>query len=126
MERARYDELLTIKEAAALLKVSTMTLSRWIKQGRLTRYRVGARAVRLRRNDVEALLTPEESGDLPAENDDFLNIPPLTTEEVAEQLAAMERADAVRARILKAHGGKLLPSSAELINEERDRRSFDA
>ncbi|HET9014938.1 MAG TPA: helix-turn-helix domain-containing protein [Thermomicrobiaceae bacterium] len=125
MDRTRNDELLTIKEAAALLKVSTMTLSRWIKQGRLTRYRIGVRAVRLRRSEVEDLLVPDDLVIEPAFDDD-LEIPPLTPEEIAEQLAAIERANAVRARILKAHGGRPFPSSAELINEERDARSFDS
>ncbi|HUZ03270.1 MAG TPA: helix-turn-helix domain-containing protein [Thermomicrobiaceae bacterium] len=125
MERTHNDELLTIKEAAARLKVSTMTLSRWIKAGRLTKYRLGARAVRLRRSEVEALHSPDEMEFEPAFDDD-LDIPPLTPEEVDRQLAAMERANAVRERILNAHGGKPFPSSAELINEERDARSFDA
>jgi excisionase family DNA binding protein len=34
-------DLLTLKEAATLLKVSVVTLRRWIKQGRLPAYHVG-------------------------------------------------------------------------------------
>lgn len=51
-------ELLTIPEAARLLKVSTVTLGRWLRAGRVPSYRVGPRAVRIRRADLDALLTP--------------------------------------------------------------------
>lgn len=121
MERARKDELLTIKEAAEFLKISTMTLSRWIKQGRLTRYRVGARSVRLRRSDVEALLTSDATTEWPEARDD-LAFPPLTPEEVARQEAAIEQANAVRERLREAHGGRTFPSSAGLIARERRER----
>lgn len=51
-------DLLTIPEAAEVLKVSAVTVSRYLKQGRLPAFRVGPRAVRIRRGDLDRLLTP--------------------------------------------------------------------
>ena len=58
-------DLLTIPEAAAALKVSPVTIARWLKQGRLPAYRMGPRAVRIRRDDLTEVLKPSghaESG----------------------------------------------------------------
>ena len=55
-------ELLTVREAATLVKVSPLTISRYLRQGRLRAYRVGPRAIRVRRADVETLLKPVDSG----------------------------------------------------------------
>ncbi len=49
------DELLTVAEAAALLKVSPYTIYRWIGSGRLPAVRYSRRVIRLRRSEVEAL-----------------------------------------------------------------------
>jgi excisionase family DNA binding protein len=51
-------DLLTLPEAAALLKVSVVTLRRWIKQGRLPAYYVGPRKVRINRSDLSKAFTP--------------------------------------------------------------------
>ena len=56
------DELLTINEAAQLLKVHHRTIRRFITTGRLPGYHLTARTVRLRRSDVERLLTPIPTG----------------------------------------------------------------
>ncbi|WP_082909445.1 helix-turn-helix domain-containing protein [Mycolicibacterium iranicum] len=56
------DELLTINEAAELLKVHHRTIRRFITTGRLPGYHLTARTVRLRRSDVEKLLTPIPTG----------------------------------------------------------------
>jgi excisionase family DNA binding protein len=47
------EELLTVAEAAALLKVSRHTIYRWIAEGRLPAVRYSRRIVRLRRRDLE-------------------------------------------------------------------------
>src|ERR687885_608706 len=54
-------DLLTMREVAGLLRVSEVTVARWVKQGRLPAYRVGPRAVRLRRSDVERVMEPVSS-----------------------------------------------------------------
>lgn len=165
MERARNDELLTIKEAAALLKMSTVTVRRWLKQGRLAGYRVGARSIRLRRRDVEALLEPTENGvteDVLARREESIkrlrelraemarrhggnvmassvdliredserdlcprDLPPLTDEEVARLEEAGRRSDELSERIFQERGGRLMPSSVDLIREDRERDSID-
>jgi excisionase family DNA binding protein len=48
--------LLTVKEAAALLKVSTATIKRYLKSGRLPGYQVGPRAIRIRREDLAQVM----------------------------------------------------------------------
>jgi excisionase family DNA binding protein len=48
------DDLLTIKEAAAQLKVAERTIRRWIAQGRLEAFKI-ARTVRIRREAIDAL-----------------------------------------------------------------------
>jgi excisionase family DNA binding protein len=49
------DQLLTVKEVAERLRVSRMTISRWIKDGSLRSVRVG-HGVRFRPADVEQFI----------------------------------------------------------------------
>jgi excisionase family DNA binding protein len=53
----------TVPEAARLLEVSPATLWRWIATRRLPAYRVGPRRIRVRREDLEALIRPARSGE---------------------------------------------------------------
>ena len=52
-------DLLTIRETAQLLKVNPITVRRYIAAGRLPAVRVG-RAIRVRREALDALITPVE------------------------------------------------------------------
>lgn len=55
------EDIITIREATALLKVTRQTVARYIESGRLRAYRLSANPhgrVRLDRRDVLALLTP--------------------------------------------------------------------
>jgi excisionase family DNA binding protein len=54
------DQLLTRREAAALLKLSIKTLKRWSKSGKLRDIRIGPNTVRVRRSEIEALLKAGE------------------------------------------------------------------
>lgn len=45
-------ELLTYKQAAALLQVSVTTLQLWAKQGKVNKVRVGTSGIRFRRADI--------------------------------------------------------------------------
>ena len=55
------EELLTIKEAAAFLKVSEMSLRRWTNAGKLKCYRVGGKNERrFTRQDLESVLRTSE------------------------------------------------------------------
>jgi excisionase family DNA binding protein len=60
-------ELLTVQEAAAVLKVSQITVRRYIADGRLAAVRIG-RGVRVRRDAIDRLAQPVEPV-LPADRD---------------------------------------------------------
>lgn len=68
------DKLLTIKQAAEFLSVSTMSLRRWTNNGKLKCYRVGLKNERrFKRSDLEAFLveTGEASSQLTLGIDDM-------------------------------------------------------
>jgi excisionase family DNA binding protein len=63
------EDSLSVAEAAARLKVHKSTIWRWIDSGRLHAYRIGERRVRLKKADIEGLITParvigREGGDM--------------------------------------------------------------
>lgn len=56
---AHIDGWLTVEEAADRLRVSTATVRRWIRHGKLTKHTVaGLQSVRIRRSEVDALIRP--------------------------------------------------------------------
>ncbi|MBW7942715.1 MAG: helix-turn-helix domain-containing protein [Candidatus Kuenenia stuttgartiensis] len=63
------DELLTLKEAARILKTSEQSLRRWDKQGILKAVRVGNRRGigdrRYRKQDIEAYISRKNNTVLP-------------------------------------------------------------
>lgn len=48
---------MTVAEASAYLKVGRATLYRWARDGRIRLYKMGVRATRLRRSDLERMLS---------------------------------------------------------------------
>ena len=56
----------TVAEAARLLEVSPATLWRWIAMQRLTAYRVGPRRIRVKREDLQALVQPTRGEEVSA------------------------------------------------------------
>ena len=52
---------LTVAEACAYLRVTRATLYRWAREGKLPMYRLGHRTTRLRRSEVDALMTRKNS-----------------------------------------------------------------
>lgn len=48
-------QMLTTREAASLLHVSPWTVSSWLSQGKLRRYKAGGRTL-ISRRDLEAML----------------------------------------------------------------------
>ena len=59
-KKAVENDLLTIDEVVALLKVSKMTLWRWSKSGRLKKVDIGG-VPRYRRSDIEILLNNNDN-----------------------------------------------------------------
>ncbi len=53
------DTWLTVPEAARTAGRSTMSVYRWMRKGRLTRYKTGTGATVISRSELAALLTPE-------------------------------------------------------------------
>jgi len=115
-------ELLTIAEAAKLLKVSPVTLHRWIKQGRLPAYRVGPRKVRIKRSDLTKAFTPTAQKEVSAVPES-ITIRPLTDAEVREGLAALKESEALLQRLRERRQGQPLAPSWPLIRKEREERS---
>lgn len=131
MTDTAHDDFLTVPETAELLKVSSVTVSRWLKQGRLPAYRVGPRAVRIRRIDVQELLTPaaatsdEEthavsSRGRPTSSDSTAAMSPVST--LDEQLAVLEELAALRDRILARRKGRTFASASDEVTKTRQKR----
>ena len=119
------DDLLTIAEAAALLKVHTSTTRRWIAQGNLLAYRVGQRRVALERDDVGMLISRARSG--PAISSAAVELrrqlPPMIPERRRQGLEAVERIRKRHAELRAERGGVPFSSSGDLLNEWRDERT---
>ena len=82
-------DLLTLQEAAAQLKMSVVTIKRYVKQGRLQAYHVGPRAVRVKRDDLARVLAPVARANVPATESPITFTPP-TEEELAQRRAVIE------------------------------------
>lgn len=129
MEAEQMDtDLLTAAEAARLLKVSIVTVKRWLKDGRLPAYRLGPRYVRIRRADLSKVLTPVSKGAADAEDEPVLAsfaeaAQPLSAEQTVQLEEAIRSAAALRQRILARRGGERLTPSWGLIRQEREERA---
>jgi excisionase family DNA binding protein len=111
-------DLLTVPEAAAALKVSPVTVSRWLRQGRLPAYRLGPRAVRIRRADLQAVFAPARpaaaaetaptvDGAVAATAD--WSVSATDGSAIEGRLAALAAAAALREQILARRKGAVLP-----------------
>lgn len=122
----RGNEYLTVAEAAALLKVSKSTIWRWIEKGTLPAYRVGSRGVRLKRAQLEQVVTPltgeRRRGESVAQAEQ-IQIQPLTPQERERGLQALETLRRMRQEMLAERGGVKFSDSAALIREEREKRT---
>jgi excisionase family DNA binding protein len=115
-------DLLTLTEAATILKVSVVTLRRWIKQGRLPAYHVGPRQVRIRRSDLAQAFTPTSQEEVSA-MPESLTIKPLTDEAVREGLEALKESEALLQHLRERRQGQPLAPSWPLVRKEREERS---
>ena len=126
-ETPQGDEYLTVAAAAGLLKVSKSTVWRWIEAGTLPAYRVGSRGVRLKRAELEQVVTPLTVGQRQGESmaqAEQIQIRPLTPQERERGLQALEELRRMRDEIAAKYG-TLTPASWELLNEARDERTAE-
>jgi excisionase family DNA binding protein len=84
------DELLTVNEVAERLKVNQQTVRNWIDRGELAAIRVGARRVRIRREDFEAYLAGER-GSASARRTDRLQALESRLDELAARVERLEQ-----------------------------------
>jgi excisionase family DNA binding protein len=115
-------DLLTLSEAAALLKVSVVTIRRWIKQGRLPAYHVGPRKVRINRSDLSKAFTPTYQKEVSAMLERS-TICPLTDAQVQAGLEALKESEALIERLRERRRGQPLAPSWPVIRQEREARS---
>jgi excisionase family DNA binding protein len=129
------DDLLTIDEAAEHLKVSAVTISRWRRQGRLPTLKVGPRAVRIRRADLDLVSQPYHGPLASLEHDGGgTAAPPGPARREDERPATgrptlpsptvtLDRAERLRAMILSRRGGDYLSPAADDMGKLRDKRA---
>jgi excisionase family DNA binding protein len=102
-------EYLTVREVAAIYKVSEITVRRHIRKGKLRAAKIGGR-VRVRKEDADSLAQP-----MPAQWHLQLDIPEPTPEALARRHELSARMDALRSR-MKPLGCSVV----DIIREARD------
>ncbi|HKV84602.1 MAG TPA: helix-turn-helix domain-containing protein [Ktedonobacterales bacterium] len=122
MSSSKTEELLTVREAAQLLKISPVTITRWLKQGRLRGYHAGPRAIRIKQTDVEALLTPTPSvrtSDAPAR-------PPKQDQPAQPTMEELARRRRLVATILARREARVITplTTDELVHLARAEREY--
>lgn len=126
----------TVAQAAEILEVSTTTVWRWIRAELLPAYRAGPKNIRIKKSDLNRVITParesaraaierEEVNPMKALMPSFTTrtVTPLTEEQAQQAVQAMQDADAAIAAIRARRQGKPLSSSAPIIREAREERS---
>ncbi|MBV9279425.1 MAG: helix-turn-helix domain-containing protein [Chloroflexi bacterium] len=116
------DQLLTAAQAARLLGVHLSTVRRWIARGKLPAYRVGDKGVRVRYDDVLALLSPlnrEKGG--PVTQVKHIAERFLTEEEKRRGLEALDELELLDREL----GEEPLTDSTELIRQMREERTAE-
>ncbi len=115
-------EYFTVAEAARLLDVSTPTVWRWVNSGWLPAYRIGAKAIRIRRTDLQRVVAPARvkgpgSGESMERKAIQVGDHAVDTEELLHRLEALQQ------RILARRPRKRLRPSEDVIREAREERA---
>ena len=118
------EDLISVRDAAALLQVSPSTLWRWIDQGIVSAYRLGRKRVCLRRGELKTLVKPANlAGQQIAAKAAGLRLVPMSPHSLG--LGALGPARELRAEMLARRGGRPLPDSTDDINAAREERSAE-
>jgi excisionase family DNA binding protein len=113
--------LVSIKDAAVLLRVSESTIWRWIKDGTLPSHRVGPKRVFVSQRDISEMIRPQRPANIPEEVWNRLNVVHISTPPPGVDPFA--RAWARLQEHIKEHGPLTGPEAWEDINDARDERS---
>lgn len=108
-------ELVTIEEAARLLRVSSVTVWRMVKSGALPALRIGRKTLRIRRADLLAIIQPA------VEQKPQPGLPVEQIEAMPEVSQAERRKAADRILQRREEIGPLTISVTELIHDGRIR-----
>lgn len=81
----------TVVEAARLLDVSPVTIWRWIEAGKLPAYRVGSRKLRIKKEDLESVITPARGKEVKAMERAGQHGEPATAAELTRRQALVGR-----------------------------------
>ncbi len=118
-------ELLSVAEAARVLRISPSTLWRWIGRGEVPAYRIGPKRVWLKKRDLDSVSAPVQQrnghGGKAKENAQ-IGERLLTPAERERGLAAIAEGRKFREKLLAARGGVLFSPSWELLHESREER----
>ena len=120
------EDYVTVAEAATLLRVAPSTIRRWIREGDVPAYRIGRRRVALKRDELSTLITPArpDAGAVSTlTGDEARAHRRLTPEEIQQGLDALDRAEQHAKETSARLGGKLFPSSVDIIHEMREERT---
>jgi excisionase family DNA binding protein len=116
------DDLVSVREAAKLLRISESTAWRWINQHRLPAYRVGQKRVYVKRADLATVVEPARSEDGPIV-DPRASAKRMTPEESKRTLAALAKLKEIQEEMLTERGGKPWIPAWKIINQQRELRS---
>ena len=116
-------ELLTITEAADLLRVDRSTIRRWIASGKLHALRPGERTVRLRRSELTGKEEDIKPEGINGTNNTMARVrsEPLPLEERKRQLQYLEYLNQRRKEMSERYGPFDVPGW-ELLHEAREER----
>jgi excisionase family DNA binding protein len=122
MNATSFDDLVSVREAAQLLRVSESTMWRWIHDGVVRSHRVGKKRVYLKRSELELAVSPApRRGGLSDADRKRLNAVPMSNPDPNVDPVALARALHERQR--KIPGWDTHRPVWEDINEAREERS---
>jgi len=121
MNATSFDDLVSVREASELLRVSESTVWRWINAGVVPSYRVGRKRVYLKRGDLSPKL--HSKGQEPGGSPSTGEVKETADEIRARALRLLEEVRELRAKQAATPGWFSHPEAWEDINEMRDERS---
>lgn len=84
MNKESKSQFYTVPQAAELLGVSPVTVWRWIEQDKLPAYRVGPRNIRLKKEDLERMIKPARTKDVPMDKEE-VRVEPISKDELTRR-----------------------------------------